>query len=717
MISLKVKILKKIFVSNESGFSVFKTTINKHPESPQIIVGDLFDVNEGDFLEIEGEYSFHPKFGKQIKVKSFKFILPQDKDGIIKYLASGRIKGIGEKTATKIVNKFGLLTFDVLEKDPEKLKKIKGIRKGVIEEIKKNREENRTIRELTVKLSPYGIGAQTIFKIFKKFEENSIEILKHNPYVLIEKIKGVGFKIADTIARGFNISSNNPNRINAGIDFIISQYEQKNGDLYVNENTLLKESSQILHVPVNFIIDSINKKIERNELRREEIPEKVIMSLKNYSIEKMSAKYLYELGLPSASQDISEINFKQIYKKLSINLTEEQKNAAISSIKNNITIISGGPGTGKTTLIRAIIELFIEKNQKVLIAAPTGRAAKRIEETSNFKASTIHRMLKINPETRTFVHNEYNPLQANVIIIDESSMIDSFIFYSLLKAIARNTKLIIIGDKDQLPSVGPGNILRDIINSKYFNTIYLNRNFRQTEESLIIENAYRINKGEQLIFKPFSENPDFVFINVRNENRALEKVLNIMKFYKNDFDFNSPLFQILVPMYRGEAGIDNINRTIQTEFNLEPFLIKKEKKSFKKFDKVMQLKNNYEKEIFNGDQGIIVDFNIEKKSMLVDFEGRIIEYNIDEIDELNLSYAISVHKSQGSEYEMTVLILLPTHSIMLNREIFYTAVTRAKKKIFVISDKNTIQRAIFNSRPSQRKTMLPIRLKEFFKAK
>jgi len=691
LLSFKVKILKKIFVSNENGFSVFKTTTNKYPESPQIIVGDLFDVNEGDFLEIEGEYSFHPKFGKQIKVKSFKFILPQDKDGIIKYLASGRIKGIGEKTATKIVNKFGLLTFDVLEKEPEKLKKIKGIRKGVIEEIKKNREENRTIRELTVKLSPYGIGAQTIFKIFKEFEENSIEILKHNPYILIEKIKGVGFRIADTIARGFNISSSNPNRINAGIDFIISKYEQKNGDLYINENTLLEESSQILHVPVNLIINSINRKIERNELIREEIPEKVIMSLKNYSIEKMSAKYLYELGLPSSSHDISEINFKQIYKKLSINLTEEQENAAISSIKNNITIISGGPGTGKTTLIRAIIELFIEKNQKVLIAAPTGRAAKRIEETSNF--------------------------QANVIVIDESSMIDSFIFYSLLKAIARNTKLIIIGDKDQLPSVGPGNILRDIINSKYFNTIYLNRNFRQTEKSLIIENAYRINKGEQLIFKPFSENPDFVFINVKNENRALEKVLNIMKFYKNDFDFNSQSFQILVPMYRGDAGIDNINRTIQAEFNLEPFLIKKEKKSFKKFDKVMQLKNNYEKEIFNGDQGIIVDFNIEKKSIFVDFEGRIIEYNTDEIDELTLSYAISVHKSQGSEYDMTVLILLPTHSIMLNREIFYTAVTRAKKKIFVISDKNTIQRAIFNSRPSQRKTMLPIRLKEFFNKK
>jgi len=717
LLSFKVKILRKIFVSNENGFSVFKASIKKHPESSQIIVGDLFDVNEGDFLEIEGEYTSHPKFGKQIKVKSFKFILPQDRDGIIKYLASGRIKGVGEKTATKIVDKFGLSTFDVLEKNPEKLRKIKGLRKTVLKEIKKNREENRTIRELTVKLSPYGIGTQTIFKIFKEFEEDSIEILKHNPYVLIEKVKGIGFKIADTIAKGFNISLNNPNRINAGIDFIIFQYEQKNGDLYINENVLLEKSSKILHVPVNTILDSINRKIERNELKREEIPEKVIMSFKNHSIERMTAKYLYKLGLPSSSQDTFEANFDQIYKKLSIQLTEEQKNAATSSINNNITIISGGPGTGKTTLIRAIIELSIKKNRKVLIAAPTGRAAKRIEETSHFKASTIHRMLKINPETKTFVHNEYNPLQAEIIVIDESSMIDSFIFYSLLKAIAKNTKLIIIGDKDQLPSVGPGNILRDIIDSKYFNTIYLNRNFRQTEESLIIENAYRINKGDQLIFKPFSENPDFVFINVKDGNRALEKVLNIIKFYKDDFDFNSPLFQILVPMYRGEAGIDNINRIIQAKFNPEPFFINKEKRSFKRFDKVMQIKNNYEKEVFNGDQGIIVDFNIEKKSMFVDFENRIVEYNTDEIDELTLSYAISIHKSQGSEYEVTVLILLPTHSIMLNREIFYTAVTRAKKKILLISDENTIQRAINNSLPSQRKTMLPVRLREFFKTK
>jgi exodeoxyribonuclease V alpha subunit len=709
----KVKVLKKIFFSEENAYGVFRVSI-KGTREHTVIVGNLFDVNEGDFLEVTGEVFNHPRYGEQIKVQSFKTILPEDKEGMIKYLSSGRIKGIGKKTAEKIVDKFGTSTFDTLQNNADQLKEIKGLKKSTIEEIKKNLKENKTIRELTVKLAPYGIGNETIFKIYKEFGDDSFGVLEQNAYILIERIRGVGFKIADTIAMGFGVSRNDVNRINAGIHFLISQYEQQNGDLYIEEVALAERCAALLDVNPEEVGNCIDTLVERNELVREEVPEKVVLSYKNYAIEKMIAKYLFLLNRPNADLAPIKINFDYIFERTLVELTEEQKRAVISAVNNRITIITGGPGTGKTTIIRAIIESLEKDGKSVLVAAPTGRAAKRIEEASFYQASTIHRMLKINPETRKFVHNEQNPLRADAIIVDEFSMVDFFIFYSLLKAISQHTRLIIIGDKDQLPSVGPGNVLRDIIKSGYFNIIYLNRNFRQTRDSLIIENAYRINGGEPLIFKPYSEDLDFVYIKVGNERQSLEKVLRIIEYYKNDYNFNSSDFQVLVPMYRGEAGIDNMNSRIQSRFNSEPFIIKKEKNAYKRWDKVMQLKNNYEKEIFNGEQGIIADFNPEKKSLLVDFDGNFVEYSVSELEELTLSYAVSVHKAQGSEYDMLILVLLPSHSIMLNRELFYTAVTRAKKRIFLISAETTISRAVFNASPSVRKTLLPKRLSEVF---
>ena len=709
----KVKVLKKIFFSEETAYGVFRVSI-KGSREHTVIVGNLFDVNEGDFLEVTGEVINHPRYGEQIKVQRFKTILPEDKEGMIKYLSSGRIKGIGKKTAEKIVDKFGTSTFDTLQSNADRLKEIKGLKKSTIEGIKKNLKENKTIRELTVKLAPYGIGNETIFKIYKEFGDDSFGVLEQNAYILVERIRGVGFKIADTIAMGFGVSRNDVNRVKAGIHFLISQYEQQNGDLYIEEAALTERCAALLDVNPEEVGNCIDTMVERNELVREEVPEKVVLSYKNYAIEKMIAKYLFLLSNPDTELVPIKVNFDYIFKKTLVELTEEQKQAVISAVNNRITIITGGPGTGKTTIIRAIIESLEKDGKSVLVAAPTGRAAKRIEEASFYQASTIHRMLKINPETRKFFHNEQNPLRAEAIIVDEFSMVDFFIFYSLLKAISQHTRLIIIGDKDQLPSVGPGNVLRDIIKSSYFNIIYLNRNFRQTRDSLIIENAYRINGGEPLIFKTYSDDLDFVFIKVSNENQALEKVLRIIEYHKNDYNFNSSDFQVLVPMYRGAAGIDNINNRIQSRFNSEPSIIKKEKAAYKQWDKVMQLKNNYEKEIFNGEQGIIADFNPEKKSLLVNFDGNFVEYSGSELEELTLSYAVSVHKAQGSEYDMLILVLLPSHSIMLNRELFYTAVTRARKKIFLISDETTVSRAVFNASPSVRKTLLPKRLAEVF---
>ena len=715
MAQFKVKVLKKVFYSEETGFSVCRVSVQGQRESTTM-VGNLFDVNEGDFLEIEGEVVTHPKFGEQIKVNTAQSILPQDRDGIIKYLASGRIKGIGKKLAGKIVDRFGSKTFDILEKNPERLREIKGIQKKVMEEITKHTADNKIIRDLTVKLGPFGIGHETIFKIFKEFAEDSFNVLESNPYLLIRRVRGVGFRIADTIAKRFGIANNDSYRIKAGIDFWLSQYEQKNGDLYIEEPGLIVRAAALLDVDEQEVSKNLEQMVQQNQLVKEEIdgPETVIMSYKNHAIEEMTAKHLYNLYGSNFNLAPLQVNFDYIFKRTEVNLTQEQEAAVVSAVNNRLTIITGGPGTGKTTIIRAIIESLEIDGKSVLIAAPTGRAAKRIEEATLYPASTIHRLLKIDPETWKFVHNEQNPLPADAIIVDEFSMVDFYLFYSLLKAISQHTRLIIIGDKDQLPSVGPGNVLRDLINSGYFNVIYLNRNFRQTADSLIIENAYRINSGDNLIFKPYSQDLDFVFINVASENQALEKVLRILEYYKDNYRFNSSEFQVLVPMYRGNAGIDNLNRQIQETFNRETALVKKEKLIFKRWDKVMQLKNNYEKEIFNGEQGVIADFNREKKAMIVEFDGNFLEYSMDELDELTLSYAVSVHKAQGSEYDMLVLVLLPAHSIMLNRELFYTAVTRAKKKIFLISDQVTLGRAIDNAAPAKRKTLLPKRLQEIF---
>jgi exodeoxyribonuclease V alpha subunit len=711
--SYKVKVSRRIFTSPDTGFGVFKVIVDNSRES-RVIVGNLFSLNEGDFLLIEGEESEHPRFGRQIKVSRFEFILPEDGEGMAKYLSSGRFKGIGKKTAQKIVDYFGQQTFEVLENMPERLSEITGLKKSIIAEIKKNVRDNRVLRDLTVKLTPFGIGQETVFKIFHEFGDLSLALMESNPYIMIERVRGVGFKIADTIARAMGIAKTDSQRIRAGILYVLDQSEFQHGDLYMEQDELLKKCSWLLDIADSEVFATLEKMIERSELYCQEIPEKCIIKPLNNLIEKQSARRLYQLSQGFGADPELAVNFETIFEKLSLELTAEQKQAVLAAVKNRLTIITGGPGTGKTTIIRAIIEILKANRKSILIAAPTGRAAKRIEESSFYQASTIHRLLKINPESGQFVHNAQNPLKTDAIIVDEFSMVDSSILYSLLQALADKTQLIIIGDKDQLPSVGPGNVLRDMIQSDYFNTIYLSRNFRQNQDSLIVENAFRVNSGETLLFPVYSPELDFVFLPVQNEAQVLEKMEGIVRYYQNEYPFNSTALQILMPMYRGDAGIDQINRLIQEKFNPEPFLLKKEKMAFKRQDKVMQTKNDYDKQVFNGDLGVIKDYDARNKQLLVNYDGSIVEYGADELDELTLSYAVSVHKAQGSEYDIVVLGLLPSHSRMLSRELFYTAITRARKKLILLSDEKTVARACANSQPILRKTLLPLRLKEAF---
>jgi exodeoxyribonuclease V alpha subunit len=711
--SYKVKVSRRIFTSPDTGFGVFKVVLDGSRES-RVIVGNLFSLSEGDFLLIEGEEAEHPRFGRQIKVSRFESILPQDGEGMAKYLSSGRFKGIGKKTAQKIVDHFGQQTFEVLENMPERLGEIAGLKKTIIAEIKKSVRDSRVMRDLTVKLTPFGVGQETVFKIFREFGDLALALMESNPYILIERVRGVGFKIADTIARAMGIAKTDGQRVRAGIFYVLDQSEFQNGDLYIEQDELLKKCSWLLDIADSDVFAALEKMIERAELCCQEIPEKCIIKPLNDLLEKQSARRLHQLSQGFAAETELAVNFETVFEKLALELTAEQKQAVLAAVKNRLTIITGGPGTGKTTIIRAIIEILKANRKSIMIAAPTGRAAKRIEESSFYQASTIHRLLKFNPESGQFVHNAQNPLKTDAIIVDEFSMVDASILYSLLQALADKTQLIIIGDKDQLPSVGPGNVLRDMIQSDYFNTIYLSRNFRQNQDSLIVENAFRVNSGETLLFPAYSPELDFVFLPVQNEAQVLEKVESIVRYYQNEYPFNSTAMQILMPMYRGDAGIDQINRLIQEKFNPEPVLVKKEKTAFKRLDKVMQTRNDYDKQVFNGDLGIIEDYDVRDKQLLVSYDGAIVEYGADELDELTLSYAVSVHKAQGSEYDIVVVGLLPSHSRMLSRELFYTAITRARKKLILLSDEKTVARACANSQPTLRKTLLPLRLREVF---
>jgi exodeoxyribonuclease V alpha subunit len=711
--SFKAKVSRRIFSSPDTGFGVFRVLLEGSRES-RVIVGNLSSLNEGDFLLVEGEEAEHQRFGSQIKVSRFEFILPQDGAGMVKYLASGRYKGIGKKTAQRIVDHFGQQTFEVLESAPERLGEIAGLKKTVIETIRKSARDSRVLRDLTVRLTPFGIGQETVFKIFREFGNLAPALLESNPYLLIERVRGVGFRVADTIARAMGIAKTDGQRIRAGILFVMDQVEFQNGDLYMEQDELLKKCSWLLDIVDCDIAAALETMVERAELCRESIPQPCLVRPQNDLIERQAALRLRQLSLGPAAGTELAIDFESVFEKLALELTSEQKQAVQVAVKNRLTIITGGPGTGKTTIIRAIIEVLKANRKSILIAAPTGRAAKRIEESSSTQASTIHRLLKINPENGQFVHNARNPLKTDVIIVDEFSMVDASILHALLQALADRTQLIIIGDKDQLPSVGPGNVLRDMIQSGYFQTIYLKRNFRQNQDSLIVENAFRVNSGDPLLFPPYAPDLDFVFLPMQSEAQVLEKVEGILRFYQNDYPFHSPALQILMPMYRGDAGIDQVNRLVQEKFNPGPFLLKKEKMAFKRQDKVMQTKNDYDKQVFNGDLGVIEDYDAHDKKLLVSFDGAIVEYGADELDELTLAYAISVHKAQGSEYDIVVLGLLPSHRRMLGRELFYTAITRARKKLILLSDENTVARACANSQPTLRKTMLPLRLREAF---
>ncbi|MDT9336445.1 ATP-dependent RecD-like DNA helicase [Clostridium perfringens] len=723
-----------VFKSSDTGYTVIKFRENNIIHTA---VGVLPHVKEGQNLKITGSWVNHSQFGKQFKVEECEEILPTSKDGIEKYLSSGIIQGIGPVTAKKIVNKFGEDTLNILDNNIERLKEIEGIGKKKLETIIESYREQRELKNITIFLQTHGLSVNQCLKIYKKYGASSVDTVKNNPYILCDEISGIGFKTSDKIARSLGIEIDSPFRIQSGIRYVINEF-CANGHTFMPKDELIKEASNVLTVSGDIIEENIKNAALDRKIKLEKVNDKEgVFTIPNYYCELGITNRILTLAI-SNFQDISvdvDHLILQFEKKNNITFAESQKDAIISAFQNGIEIITGGPGTGKTTIIKCIIEIFETCGLKVLLGAPTGRAAKRMSESTGKEATTIHRMLDMGvfeKEESVFVTNaEEHSLEADVVIIDEASMIDITLMNALLKSIKVGTRLIIVGDVDQLPSVGAGNVLNDFIESGFTKVVRLKEIFRQGKESMIVVNAHKINKGEMP--KLNEKGTDFFFIRNDIQEGILNTIIDLINTRLPKFNSNwdkLKSIQVLVPMKKGVLGVTNLNEKIQNVLNPKaPYKKEKEFRSmiFREGDKVMQIKNNYSLKwtriagkgehegsgVFNGDMGFIENIDLEGKklSIIFDDERRVI-YDFMYLDELDLAYAITIHKSQGSEFPVVIIPAYMGASLLMNRNLLYTGITRAKEMVVVVGIPKALKYMVDNTRSMERYSSLNWRIKE-----
>ncbi len=689
-----------IYRNNDTGYSVLKL------EDGTTVVGVLPKFNSSEAVEFNGEWINHSKFGRQFNVENFKMSLPATRDGIIKFLGSRIIRGIGERTAKKIVDRFGEQTLDILDNNIERLLEVKGFTRRRIEEVRKGWKAQRSVKDTMIALQSLGITSGIAMKIYKAYGEQAVTIVKTNPYKLTDDVWGIGFKLADRIGESVGISRDHPSRIKAGIIFILNE-AGKNGHVYLPEDELIHHCTSMLDYGLSKS-DPMLVELEREE--------QIIIKDNNVY---PAILFYAEAGIARSIRNLMStkperpIEVDKFLKSIPERFSEEQVKAIKSSFENKILILNGGPGTGKTETLRGIIKFYEEftgckeRSTQILLAAPTGRAAKRISEVVAREAKTIHRMLEYNPTLGIFSFDKENKLEADLIIIDEVSMIDTYLMYHLLEAISDRTVLILVGDTNQLPSVGPGNVLHDLISSGLIPVVTLTKIFRQAEQSRIVIAAHQINKGLMPDFSIKKES-DFFFVEEEDDKKIPGLILDLCsRRLPSKYNFN-PLndIQVLSPMHKGDAGTNNLNNALQEGLNNSATLLRHGSLTYKPGDKVMQLKNNYEKEIFNGDLGIVLSGNAEKKLLSVEFNGKAFTYDASDLDEITLAYAATVHKSQGSEYPCVILALTSSHYVMLQRNLLYTAVTRAKKLMIIAGSKRALSTAVSNNRISKRYTSL-----------
>ena len=721
-----------IYRNADNGYTVLNLVSG---EEEITCVGIFSAIAEGENIEASGDYTDHPTYGKQFKVESFEEKAPEDEEAIERYLGSGAIRGIGLALAARIVRRFKADTFRIIEEEPERLAEAKGISERKAMEIADQVNEKRDLRQAMIFLQQYGITMNLAVKVYQQYGQEVYGIIRENPYRLADDIEGVGFRTADEIAVRVGIRMDSDFRIRSGILYVLLQASTE-GHTYLPEEELTRRTGQLLEVGEEQIEKQyMDLAIERKIIMKQGENQTQIYAASFYYMEANTATMLKQLNVSYDVPDLEiEERVRRIEKQTGMELDEHQMTAVKEAVRNGLLIITGGPGTGKTTTINTIIKYFEMEGLDIFLAAPTGRAAKRMSETTGFEARTIHRMLELNggvDGAAGFERNEQNPLETDVVIIDEMSMVDISLMHALLKAVAVGTRLILVGDVNQLPSVGPGSVLRDIIRSHECNVVMLTKIFRQASTSDIIVNAHKINQGEEVTLD--NKSMDFFFLKRYDADVIISVVLQLIKQKLPKFVDATPYdIQVLTPMRKGLLGVERLNGILQRYLN-PPSPQKREKEHgdilFREGDKIMQTRNNYQLEweirtkyglsvdkgtgVFNGDMGIVREINDFAETMTVEFdEGRMVEYPYKLLDELELAYAITIHKSQGSEYPAVVIPLLSGPSMLMNRNLLYTAVTRARKCVTLVGNEVTFAQMVQNTSQQKRYSGLCDRLKE-----
>ena len=725
-----------VFRNEENGYTVFHL---ENDDGEVTCVGNFNFINEGEMLELTGEYVNHNVYGTQLKVSSHVVKEPEDLVSIERYLGSGAVKGVGAALAGRIVKKFKEDTFRIIEEEPERLAEVKGISERKAREIAEQVEEKKDMRKAMIYLQKYGISTRLAAKIYQYYGMRVYKVLEENPYQLADNIEGVGFKTADEIAACIGIHTDSDYRIKSGLFYTLQQAVGE-GHIYLPEEVLVRRAGELLGVEIQDISKHVmDLCIEKKTVMKEGEDGIRIYPAHYYYLELNTAKMLHDLNIDcEMPEDMMERRLRKVEETEQIELDAMQHKAVIESIKHGLLVLTGGPGTGKTTTINTMIRFFDSEGMSILLAAPTGRAAKRMTEATGYEAQTIHRLLEVNvnPEETDsvggFMRNRQNPLEADVIIIDEMSMVDLPLMHALLSAVVPGTRLVLVGDVDQLPSVGPGSVLKDIITSECFPVVTLTRIFRQAGESDIVVNAHKINAGEPVVLD--NKSRDFFFLRRQDADTIIGvAIMLIQKKLPRYVGAQPSEIQVMTPTRKGLLGVERLNTILQRYLNpQDPKKAEQEinGRLFREGDKVMQIKNNYQLEwevttkfgltvdkgvgVFNGDMGVIREINQYTENIEVEFdEGRRVKYGFDAVEELELAYAITVHKSQGSEYPAVIIPLLQGPRLLYNRNLLYTAVTRAKKCLTIIGSDTVFQEMIQNKNEQARYTSLAERIREF----
>ncbi len=703
-----------VFFNPDNGYTVCRLTTVKGDRVTA--VGTFPALSPGEVMKLKGDWELNARFGRQFKVDTFIPMIPASAEGIEKFLASGLVKGIGPVLARRIVKKFGERTLEVLSGRPDKMREVEGIGAVKLSEIKKSWQENQHVRDLIIFLQEHHISTNIATKVYRQYADKSFQVLKTNPYQLCLDIWGIGFRTADQIALKLGLDPGSQERIKAYILYLMEK-DNEQGHVFSNQGELQKNCVLELAVSEDKARQALDSLVQKRLVVREALDseEAVYLPSLYHAQEEVVGSVLRLISVPPGSPPFDPaLALAETEKTMGLVFSEKQRTAIIECFRKKILVITGGPGTGKTTIIRAVVELFTRWGQKVMLAAPTGRAAKRLSEATRQEAKTIHRVLEFNPKQASFRRNEHHPLKADALVIDEFSMVDLLLMHHLLKAVPPQMRLILVGDQDQLPSVGPGSLLRDLIDSQRLDVVRLDEIFRQEKGSLIVVNAHRVNQGLSLLYPEREDREaDFYFLHCEAEDKAFKTILGLCRYripQKLGLPALSPHIQVISPMYKGLVGVDRLNTELQQSLNPYSEGLKLGTREIRVRDKVMQIRNDYEKEVFNGDIGMVTHIDPRTFRVFVDFDGRLVCYEKDELNDIVLAYAVSVHKSQGSEYQAVVMPLMTQHFIMLQRNLFYTALTRAKKLSIIVGSYRALHIAIKNDRPLKRNGLLKEKL-------